>query len=123
MRGDTEMGIRKILFVTLGAICVLTGCTGNTTISSSSPSAASSPSTSKSDEDKILSPSANASPVYQEGSSKGPAKNVPLPKMPIEARNFTEEGASSFVEYYFGLLNYTIESNDAKAVKRLSSEE
>lgn len=42
--------------------------------------------------------------------------------MPNEAKNFTEKGASSFVEYYFGLLNYTIESNDANAVKRLSSE-
>jgi len=117
------MGIRKLLFVTVGAAVILTGCNSNTTGGSPPQGETQAPSSSETRTDSDPGTTTSASPAYLKGSSKGPAKNVPLPKMPKDAKKFSEEGASRFVEYYFDLLNYTIESNDVKEIKKLSSKE
>lgn len=58
---------------------------------------------------------------YKPASAKGPAENVPIPKMPAQASENTAEGAAHFAEYYFELINYLVESNDSTPLKRVTS--
>lgn len=58
---------------------------------------------------------------YTPATAKGPAKNVPIPQMPESASKNSEDGARSFSEYYFDLVNYTIETNDTKLIKKFTT--
>ncbi|MGP4980355.1 DUF6318 family protein [Glutamicibacter arilaitensis] len=60
---------------------------------------------------------------YKPASAAGPAENVPVPKMPAEAQENTEKGATAFAEHYFELINYAVQSNDAEALKKVTSRE
>lgn len=116
------MDPRKLIVISVGIGLMLAGCSGST--SSDFPKQSETPSQSDAVNSEVESKAPpRVSPIYLEGSSKGPAKNVPKPKLPVDAKEFTEESASSFVEYYFELLNYAIETNEVAEVKRLSSKE
>lgn len=58
---------------------------------------------------------------YAPASANGPAKNVPIPRMPELANKNSKNGAKSFTEYYFDLVNYTIETNDTKPIKQFTT--
>ncbi|GAA1411546.1 hypothetical protein AUR04nite_01690 [Glutamicibacter uratoxydans] len=60
-------------------------------------------------------------PKYRPADEKGPAENVPLPKMPDEAKKNSPSGAEAFVKYYVDLINYVSETNDTKEIKKVTS--
>ena len=114
---------KKVMLVLCSGALVLTaaGCGGNaepveptkspptpTTTATSSPPTASS------------SPTAKPTPPPVPGSSKGPAKNWPVPKMPEAAKKKTEAGLKAFAEHYYALIEYTIQTNDTKPIKQVT---
>ncbi|UYQ76277.1 DUF6318 family protein [Glutamicibacter sp. JL.03c] len=117
------MDPRKLIVITVGIGLMLAGCSGSTSSDFPKPSETPSQSDSADSGEDVSKAPAGVSRTYLEGSSKGPAKNVPKPELPADAKEFTEASASSFVEYYFELLNYAIETNEVAEVKRLSSKE
>ncbi|EMQ98607.1 DUF6318 family protein [Paeniglutamicibacter gangotriensis] len=115
---------RTILLVACSGALVVsaTGCVGNAdpvdpaeTSPAPTTSAASSPPT--------ASPSPTAKPTSTPvpASSNGPAKNWPVPKMPESAKEKSEEGISAFAEHYYDLVNYTIQTNDTKPIKKVTN--
>ncbi|WP_345469556.1 DUF6318 family protein [Glutamicibacter ectropisis] len=123
VRGESEMNKSRLLVAAIGTALLLSGC-DNTTVNGPlegvEVSGSASSETSFGNDSKTA---PNTTPSYIQATSEGPAKNVVLPAMPKDAQEFSEKGASSFVEYYFELLNYTIESNDAEEIKDLSFKE
>ncbi|MFY9678579.1 DUF6318 family protein [Glutamicibacter protophormiae] len=65
--------------------------------------------------------STSAPKEYKPATSEGPAENVPVPKLPAQASENSAEGAASFAEYYFELINYLVESNDSNPIKKVTS--
>ncbi|WP_343900527.1 DUF6318 family protein [Arthrobacter rhombi] len=65
--------------------------------------------------------SKSASPTPIPASSKGPAKNWPVPKMPEAAKKHTLKGAGAFSEYYFELIEYTSVTNESAPIRKVSS--
>ncbi|WP_139194759.1 DUF6318 family protein [Arthrobacter sp. UCD-GKA] len=65
-------------------------------------------------------PSAKPTPTPVAGSSKGPAKNWPIPEMPEAAKKKNEAGIKAFAEYYYELVEYTIQTNDTKPIKQVT---
>ncbi|WP_152666845.1 DUF6318 family protein [Arthrobacter sp. YC-RL1] len=65
--------------------------------------------------------SPSASERYEPASAVAPAKNVPIPKMPATATKNSDNGAKSFTEYYFSLINYSIETNDVEQLKKVTT--
>lgn len=65
------------------------------------------------------SPTANER--YEPASAVSPAKNVPVPRMHDNAKKNSENGAKSFAEYYFSLINYSIETNDVEQLKKVTT--
>lgn len=63
----------------------------------------------------------SASPTPIAASSKGPAKNWPVPEMPPAAKKKTLKGAAAFAEYYFELIEYTAVTNDPAPIAKASS--
>lgn len=72
---------------------------------------------------KSVSPSASETDKYEPASANGPAKNVPVPNLPATAKKNSEEGAAAFAEYYFELINYVIQTNDAEPLKKSTTRE
>lgn len=108
-----------VAVIGLSIAFLITGCDA----SSSSQSSTSPTTTGK--ESQTISPSpseatasATKTASYKPGTAKGPAVNVPLPKLPQAAKERTEAGATAFAKYYFDLINYTVETNDAEPLKR-----
>ncbi len=69
------------------------------------------------------SPTPSETEKYEPATADGPAKNVPVPEMPALAKENSEEGAASFAEYFFDLINYTGESTDSAPIGKLSTEQ
>jgi len=109
-------------FTVISSVLLLTLCGCVSAASESSePSQSQSPSGTHSN---THSPSPSKSPVvksYQPASAKGPAKNVPVPKIPRTAQKNTEDGATAFAEYYLELINYVVETNDAEPIKPVTT--
>ncbi|MDO5745517.1 MAG: DUF6318 family protein, partial [Micrococcaceae bacterium] len=108
----------------IGILCASTlmlvaaGCTSNPdpTVTSSSPlgpttTLSSSPPT------PPPTPSVKPTPKPVPASSKGPAKNWPVPKMPDAAKEKSENGLKAFVKFYYELVEYTIETNNSKPLR------
>lgn len=107
------------LVVMVSIIFVLAGCSsgasssptegGATTEQTASPTRSS---------EQSAAPDTSSDPRrYEPSSAEGPAKNVPIPKMPAAAKEKSTDGASAFAEYYFELINYSIETNDSEPLK------
>lgn len=58
---------------------------------------------------------------YERATADGPAKNVPMPKFPKEAGQNSAGGAEAFVDYYFELVNYVIQTNDTERIKSVTT--
>ncbi|WP_162989296.1 DUF6318 family protein [Glutamicibacter nicotianae] len=98
----------------------LSGCsTGSAEGSRTSPSAA--VKTSPAPDSTTKNPSPMKSNTYKPASPEGPAENVPVPKRPALVNEYSANGAAAFAKYYFELLNYTIETNDAKLISKVTS--
>lgn len=65
-------------------------------------------------------PTSANSKKYKPGTARGPAVNVPVPGLPIAAKEQSESGASAFAKNYFDLINYTVETNDPEPLKKYS---
>lgn len=118
------MGTRNIACAALFAACsiALVACD----LSPSAPPSAT-PSQSQGNESGAASPSDSPSPspsaskLYKPATAQSPAQNVPVPKFPELANENSENGAASFAEYYFDLINYLVESNDSAPLKKVTS--
>ncbi len=66
-------------------------------------------------------PETKTSSSFIPASANGPAKNVEIPKLPTQARKNSEKGAASFAEYYYELVNYTIDTSDASEIKKYTT--
>ena len=116
------MESRKVAVIaSVAAVALaLSGCsTGNTegasestAKNSTSPSASSPPTTT---------PPPSESDKYRPATAKGPAENVPIPKLPSAAKINSEEGAAAFTNYYFDLINYTVETTKTDPIKNVTS--
>ncbi|WP_258142740.1 DUF6318 family protein [Arthrobacter sp. MYb227] len=95
------------------------GCVGNSD-PVQSPSVQPTPTRSASGPPPSASPTAKPTPTPIPGSSKGPAKNWPVPKMPEAAKEKSIEGLKAFVPYYYELLAYTLNTDDSKPVRKVT---
>ncbi|MGF9660319.1 DUF6318 family protein [Arthrobacter crystallopoietes] len=68
-------------------------------------------------------PTPTATPSYKPASADGPAENVPLPKMPKEAKEKTHAGLEAFARHWYALLNYAYESGDASPLKEITGDD
>lgn len=92
---------------------VASGCIGDTSAGTpTETSGVSKPNTSPSVKAK------NSADEYQPATKQHPAKNVPVPRMPEAASRVTPKGAEAFVDYYFDLINYTIETNTPEPIMK-----
>ena len=117
----------KKVLMTMGAgtiVLAAAGCGGNAdpveptaTPPTPSTSAATSPPAA------TPSPTAKPGPKPIPGSSKGPAKNWPVPKMPDAAKKKSVDGLKAFIAHYYDLLEYTLDTNDSKALRRVTEPE
>jgi len=57
---------------------------------------------------------------YKPATELGPAENVPVPQVPKAAKSDSADGATAFALYYFSLINYAVETNDAEPLKQNS---
>lgn len=118
------MDARKIAVVAslVATALALSGCNdGNAGTPTSSPS--SSGTNSSAPASKTATPDPSKSDEYKPATAAGPAENVPVPKMPASAKENSEEGAAAFTTFYFDLVNYSIETNDAKPLKKVTTKD
>ncbi|MFD1375874.1 DUF6318 family protein [Micrococcus antarcticus] len=118
------MDTRKIAVVaSVAAVALaLSGCNaGNTEGPKTSPSAAIE--TSPNPVSTAEKPSPAESLKYKPASADGPAENVPVPERPALAGEYSEDGAAAFTKFYFDLVNYSIETNDAAPLKKVTTKE
>lgn len=105
--------------ITLSACSPSDGAENRSPSGTTPASSSASPSVAGKDGSAAASPtSKSASPTPVAASSDGPAKNWPVPKMPAEASKKTLEGAASFSEYYFEVIEYTSVTTETKPVKQ-----
>ena len=60
---------------------------------------------------------------YKPGSAKGPAENVPLPVVPVEAKTASKVGLEAFAEYWYETANYGYETGDTSLTQAVSGPE
>jgi hypothetical protein len=94
----------------------LTACGGD---AEGQPDPTASPATSAAAETQSSTP--EAAPKYKPASADGPAENVPLPKMPKEAKEKSKAGLEAFTRYWYELLNYAYESGDLKPLEKATA--
>ncbi|NKG19459.1 DUF6318 family protein [Paeniglutamicibacter terrestris] len=111
----------SLIFCSAALVFAAAGCVGSAdpveptpTASNPTATASSSPPTTSS------SPSIKPTPKPIPASSTGPAKNWPVPVMPDAAKKNTEAGIKAFTEHYYELVEYTIQTNDTKPIKKVS---
>ncbi|MGL3807620.1 DUF6318 family protein [Paeniglutamicibacter sp. R2-26] len=106
-----------ILIVCAGALVLgASGCTASADpLPSTSP-----PTASASQPSQSATASAKPTPTPVPASSKGPAQNWPVPKMPDTAKEKTEAGVVAFTKYYFELVDYTVLTYDTKPIKAVT---
>lgn len=115
------MNARKFVTVALVATCAfaLSACASSPSPTKPTMSAKSHSTESASSPE--ISSSSNNAEEYKPATSKEPAKNVALPKMPAAAKSPTADGARAFSEYYFDIINYAVETNDSQPLKNVST--
>ncbi|MGV2853885.1 DUF6318 family protein [Glutamicibacter sp. AGC13] len=116
------MDTRKIAVVaSVAAVALaLSGCNaGNAEGPAASPTEASKSSSAPGSTSAPPSPSNTEK--YEPATAKGPAQNVPVPKMPEAAKVKSKEGAAEFTRYYFDLINYTAETTKTGPIKNVTS--
>lgn len=64
-------------------------------------------------------PSSSPEPIP--ASKDGPAKNIPVPKISKSATKPTAAGAAAFLEHYFDLMNYALETYDTDPLVEVTS--
>lgn len=111
----------QILVATLfGLLLLLTGCqmasTQSQTTTPTPSSATSAPTVSETEQ-------ASPKKTYMAATAKGPAKNVTKPAIPKKALDNSDDGAAAFTEYYYDLVNYTIDTNDSAEIKKYTTRE
>ncbi|MGP9487044.1 DUF6318 family protein [Glutamicibacter sp. AOP33-2CA-4] len=103
--------------IVLACALTVTACAGGA--SPPDPTESSSPVV---QESKTTTPSPSPTkPEYEPATAKGPAKNVALPEYSALAHKNTTKGAKAFAEYYFQLMNYVGETNNADQLKKVTS--
>jgi len=115
------MRLAKLIFLFI-LIVELVGCVANSG-TGQSPTPAPSSSSHQSKKSAVASASATSTNAYIPASEESPAENVPLPDLPNAAKRNSKDGATAFAKYYFEVINYTVESNDTRPLKRLTSRE
>ena len=65
-------------------------------------------------------PTPEATPKYKPASADGPAENVPLPKMPVTAKEKSEKGLKEFVKFWYATLSYAYETGDMGPLESVS---
>ncbi|WP_281281556.1 DUF6318 family protein [Sinomonas susongensis] len=112
------MASRRSLCCSLLLICLLalTACGAPADAGRSSP--ASPAPTSAGVSAPPTTPDTQATPA----SSRGPARNVPLPVLPEAAKQNTREGFEAFTQYWFDAITYAFETGDTTLLRSLSSE-
>ncbi|WP_417234058.1 DUF6318 family protein [Arthrobacter sp.] len=113
------LAITAIVALALSACSPSTGSDDPSSTGSGTPSAGSSSPAAQGSATATTSKTTSPTPVP--ASSKGPAKNWPVPKMPEAAKKKTPEGLKEFSEYYFDLLTYTTITNDTKPLEKATS--
>ena len=118
---DTKLE-KVMLLLCSGALALSAGgCVGNADPVPSQTSQAT-PTSSASSSSPVVTPTPTAKPTPTPipGSSKGPAQNWPVPKMPDAAKEKSVEGLKAFVPYYYDLLAYTLNTDDSKPVRKVT---
>ncbi len=111
----------------IGILCasalmlIAAGCSSNPDPTESSGQSLS-PTTTSSGSPSTPPPSATVEPTPTPvpASSKGPAKNWPVPKLPEAAKEKSKEGIAAFTKYYFELVDYTVLTYDTKPIKAVT---
>jgi hypothetical protein len=112
--------IKQVIIVfSSGAILLAAaGCTGNASPAEPANSSPASTATATGTPPSASqSPTRKPSPSPVPASSKGPAKNWPVPKMPDAAKRNSKAGIIAFTEHYFDLVDYAVLTYDTKPLK------
>lgn len=112
------------LTVILSIVVLLTGCSADAAPPSASctDSGELAPAT-VAPSSPISAPKSEESEKYKPSTASGPAVNIPVPGLPIAAKEQSVAGASASAKYYFDLINYTVETNEPDPLKRYSLRE
>ncbi|WP_417218704.1 DUF6318 family protein [Arthrobacter sp.] len=113
------LAIAAIVALALSACSPSTGSDDPSSTGSGTPSADSSSPVAQGS--ATPSPTQSATPTPVPASSKGPAKNWPVPKMPEAAKAKTPKGLKAFSEHYFALMSYTVVTSDPDPMKKVTS--
>lgn len=116
------IGRTKSVILTVCAGALVLGASGCTASADPLPSA-SPPTASASQPSQSATASAKPTPTPVPASSKGPAQNWPVPKMPEAAKEKSEKGIVAFTEYWFDLLEYMYVTNDTRQIKKVTNPE
>ena len=109
---------RSALAVAAAGCLALTACAG----SPESEGRTSEPATPSTTASSSAPATSSAPPRPQAATSTSPAKNLPKPKMPAEAKEFTKEGYEAFVNYWFEAQNYGMATGDTAPMDKVSME-
>ncbi|MFL4474565.1 DUF6318 family protein [Paeniglutamicibacter sp. MACA_103] len=111
-----------VVFCSGALLLAAAGCSGNADPAEPTNSApTSTPTTASSPPTTSPSPTAKPTPKPIPASSKGPGKNWQVPKMPEAAKQKSEQGIKAFATYYYDLVEYTIQTNDTKPIKKITT--
>ncbi|MCW4464525.1 DUF6318 family protein [Glutamicibacter sp. MNS18] len=68
-------------------------------------------------------PTSSPEPTPKPATAEGPAENIPVPEMPELAKENSKNGAMSFAEHYFDIINYSTATTTSGEMKKLTSRE
>lgn len=114
-------------FVPIGsvlALCgavALTGCSASANGENPTSAASNGSSNASASSSGVASGAASASP--QEATPTSPAKNIPEPVMPKEAKEHSAKGLEAFTRYWFKVHNYAQKTGDTKQMMALCIED
>ncbi|MFF5793153.1 DUF6318 family protein [Paeniglutamicibacter sp. NPDC012692] len=114
------IGKTKSVIIALCAGAFVMGTAGCTASAGPAEPSSSPPTASISTPSTSSTPTAKPTPKPVPASSKGPAQNWPVPKMPEAAKKKSEEGIVAFTKYYFELVDYTVLTYDTKPIKSVT---
>lgn len=108
----------RLLVIPLITAFVLTSCQPSEPSEDPPPSA-----TAETTQAVTPSPTVSATPTPKPATAEGPAENIPVPDMPESARENSKNGAISFAEHYFDIINYSTATTTSDELKKLTSRE
>ncbi|MFL4474686.1 DUF6318 family protein [Paeniglutamicibacter sp. MACA_103] len=115
--------IKKVIVVFCSGALVLAaaGCTGEANPAEPTNSSPTSTATVSAPPPTVSpSPTAKPTPKPIPGTSKGPAKYWPVPKMPDAAKKNSDAGVAAFTKYWFDVLEYMYITNDSRPLKAIT---